>query len=340
MTTIKQLFQTSPVKANELFAKLLDTTDGAVKTREKLFGELKTELELASELEEKHLFPVLRKHKETKGLVQDALNGNKQTRKLLAELDGTPKDSEDFTTKVTELRNAFQQHVRDEKKELLPAVLEALSAEESEAVVLNIEERKAEIASAEQAEVEQRRAEARQERKQAQDTQRATEEVANTLRAGAEEVQRMARTTEDAVRSGYAEVSKAAQRTTNQAVELFSEAGEQSQKATQRAVAELKTFNDSSTVLASGYQEVSRQWISMAQQRFQRNMEGVMALSQCRSPQAFIAAQVSLLRDNLELTLENSQRITQLSSGIFDEAKRTISGGLGTATKRTGPAAK
>ena len=69
MTTIKQLIQTSPTKANELIARLLDTSDTAIKTRERLLADLKAELELLAKLEEEHLFPVLRKHKETKDLV-------------------------------------------------------------------------------------------------------------------------------------------------------------------------------------------------------------------------------------------------------------------------------
>ena len=58
---IRQLIQTSPAKANELFAKLAETSGNAVKTRERLFSELKEELELQMRLEEQHLFPVLRK---------------------------------------------------------------------------------------------------------------------------------------------------------------------------------------------------------------------------------------------------------------------------------------
>ena len=96
MTTIRQLIQTAPAKANELLAKLVDTSDTAVKTRERLFSDLKAELELLATLEEEHLFPVLRKHKETKNLVSEALNDNKQTRKLIAELEQTPKESEEF----------------------------------------------------------------------------------------------------------------------------------------------------------------------------------------------------------------------------------------------------
>src|ERR687898_1545554 len=133
MTTLRQLIQTSPARVNELFAKLVDTSETAVKSREKLFTELKGELELLADLEEQHLFPVLRKHKELKDLVREALNDNKATRKLLTELDHTPKDNEEFASRVAELRRVFQQHVRDEKKELLPAVLKALSDEEAQA---------------------------------------------------------------------------------------------------------------------------------------------------------------------------------------------------------------
>ena len=164
--TFRQLILNSPAKANELFAKLAETTDGAVKTREKLFSELKEELELLARLEEEHLFPVLRKHKQTKGLVSDAVNDNKQTKALLAEIDGMPKDGEEFRNKVAELRRVFQQHVRDEKKELLPAVRQALSDEETQAIVERIEAEKAGIEEAKREEAEKRRAAARREREE------------------------------------------------------------------------------------------------------------------------------------------------------------------------------
>jgi hypothetical protein len=51
--TITQLIQNSPAKANELFSKLADTSEGALKTREKLFSELKDELETLASLEER-----------------------------------------------------------------------------------------------------------------------------------------------------------------------------------------------------------------------------------------------------------------------------------------------
>ena len=49
---------------------------------------------------------------------------------------------------MAELRKPYRQHVRDEKNELLPAVLKALSDEEAQAVVEKIETEKAEIEEA------------------------------------------------------------------------------------------------------------------------------------------------------------------------------------------------
>ena len=184
MTTIRQLIQTNPIKANELFAKLVDTTESATKTRERLFADLTEELELLTELEEKHLFPVLRKHKQTKDLVAEAVEDNKRMRKLLAELDKTPRDSAEFGSKVAELRTVFQQHVRDEKKELLPAVLKALSDEEAQSIVESIGDRKAEIEEEKRSEAEERRAAARQVKEQAENVQQAAETVVATLWSG------------------------------------------------------------------------------------------------------------------------------------------------------------
>src|ERR671917_2299073 len=133
-------------------------------------------LELLADLEEQHLFPVLRKHKELKDLVREALNDNKATRKLLTELDHTPKDNEEFASRVEELRRVFQQHVRDEKKELLPAVLKALSDEEAEAVVERIEAGKAEIEEAKRAEARREREKAEAEQARIEAAQRAEAE--------------------------------------------------------------------------------------------------------------------------------------------------------------------
>ena len=188
--TITQLIQNSPAKANQIFAKLMATTNGAVKTRESLLAELREELNLLARLEEEHLFPVLKKHKETKGLVRAALDGNKQARRLVSELDALPKEGEEFLAKVGELRKAFQQHVRDEKKELLPAVKAALSKEEGQAISESVEADKAAVEDTKRREAEERRAAARERREKAE--HRKAQAEAKRERAREEERHRQA----------------------------------------------------------------------------------------------------------------------------------------------------
>jgi len=165
---LRTLMQAGPARANELFAKLSETSDGAVKTREKLFAELKAELELHTSLEEQHLFPVLRRNPETKDLVADAIRDNKELRAKIAELDGMPKNEPAFAERLSELQKAFRQHARDERKELLPAVQRALSEEQVQGVAEKMEAGLAEAEQARQDEADERRAKARQEREQAE----------------------------------------------------------------------------------------------------------------------------------------------------------------------------
>jgi stress response protein YsnF len=189
----RTMMQSGPAKAIELFSRLADTSDGAVKTRERLFAELKAELELHSSLEEQHLFPILRKNAETRDLVADAIRDNKELRAKLTELEALPKNDPAFAERVTELQKAFRQHARDEKKELLPAVQRALSDEQVQDVTERMEAGLAEAEQAKQDEAEERRARLRQEREQAEFTARQAElrveqaQTAERERAAAEQ---------------------------------------------------------------------------------------------------------------------------------------------------------
>jgi hypothetical protein len=165
---LRTLMQAGPARANELFTKLSETSDGAVKTRERLFAELKAELELHTSLEEQHLFPVLRRNAETKDLVTEAIRDNRELRAELAALESLPKGDESFAQRLKDLQKAFRQHARDEKTEILPAVQRALSEEQVQGVAEKIEAGRAEAEQARDQEAEDRRAQARQEREQAE----------------------------------------------------------------------------------------------------------------------------------------------------------------------------
>ena len=216
-------------------------------------------------LEEQHLFPVLRKRKETKDLVPDALNDNKETRKALAELEETPKESEEFASKVAELRKAFQQHVRDERKEFLPAVLKALDDEEAGAIVEKIEGAKAEVEEAKRAEAEEARAAAREEREQAEAVARqareqvetvrqAAESVGNVVRVSAEAPRRAAETAREAVQSGVGVAAQMAQKAADFGMGSFSDVT----RRWQNAAASMTAVSQANSGLVMRYQAIWR----------------------------------------------------------------------------------
>jgi hypothetical protein len=328
MTTNGTYSQTPPDKANELFEKLLATSDNAVKTRERLLSDLKDELELLANLQEQHLFPVLRKHG-MDNLVQEATRDNQETSALLAELGSTPKNDGEFLGKVAELRRVFQQHIRDDKKELLPAVLKVLSDEEAEAVAQKVED---EMASIE----ETKRAETRRTREQVEAVQRVADEVTNTVRTGAEGAQAAARTMQETLQNSLGAASEVARRSTDQAMRLFSLPTGDAQGFAQQASENLRAVAQSGTVLARGVQDVSRECLELSQKRWQKNLEGLNALARCRSMTDFVALQSALLRDNLEQTLDNSRRIAELTVRVADEAARTMTTQGEKAEQRTG----
>ena len=91
---------------------------------------------------------MLGNHPETADLVRGARDDNQLTRALLDEPGASPKDSNAFLAKVDELRKVFQQHIRNDKNELLPVVLKVLNEDEVEAVVEKVEEEIAEATRA------------------------------------------------------------------------------------------------------------------------------------------------------------------------------------------------
>jgi len=239
--TLRTLMLAGPAKADELFRRLAATSDTALKTRERLFAELKAALEQHVDLEEHHLFPILRKQPETKELVTTAVRDNKDLRAQLGELDALPKNDETFLAKLTELQKAFRQHARDEKRELLPAVQTALSEEQVQDVVVKMETTLAEADQARLDQAEEKRVAARREREaqeqaelQAQQEQKAEQErqdaarrTQKAARAATEAAAQVTEAAVEAVAEGAQEVARTvtggAQRATERVVEVVGE---------------------------------------------------------------------------------------------------------------------
>jgi hemerythrin-like domain-containing protein len=133
---------------NALLEKIADTSEGAVKTRDRLFDEIKTELTIHAQIEEKHLYPRLKKEQELKDLEKHAEQEHGEVKKMLAEMAKLPVDGEAFIQKIEALTSSVQDHVEEEEQEILPKAEKLLGKEECDRVAKLLQEEKQKLMQA------------------------------------------------------------------------------------------------------------------------------------------------------------------------------------------------
>jgi len=122
--------------------KIEATTERALKGREELFTQLKTELDIHAEIEEKILYPVLEKADETHDISLEAYEEHRLVKQLLTELEAEPKDAEEWTAKFTVLKENVEHHVEEEEGEMFKKARKVLSQEEIDELGARLEEAK------------------------------------------------------------------------------------------------------------------------------------------------------------------------------------------------------
>jgi hemerythrin superfamily protein len=129
-------------RVNTLLEKIADTSEGAVKTRENLFGEIKTELEVHAQIEEKHLYPRLKEEKELQDLEKHAEEEHREVKRMLSEIAKLSVESDEFMQNIKELTSAVQDHVEEEEKEMLPKAEELLGNDQCAEIAKLLQEEK------------------------------------------------------------------------------------------------------------------------------------------------------------------------------------------------------
>jgi len=320
---IQQAMRVGPARVNDLFAKLSETTDGAVKTRETLFAELKSELEQVAEIEERHLLPLLAKHKETKDLVRGAKEDNKTLREQLQALENIPKNDPAFLQAINDLRKGFQRHVRDGKSELLPAVQKALSEEEVQEAAETIQARFEQAEQAKREEEEEARKAARTAREEAK-LNAAAQAAAQEAR---EESARAIRETSRQVVQGLSEgVRRTSETLQSGAVQYIDNARE--------AAGAFQTLTSFSTATGRAMAEIQ----AALGERISKSMSETARVSYrllgCTSPTQIAEIQRDYLQTILRGWVECNERVLQASQRAVDEVAPTLRTGSGTGTER------
>jgi iron-sulfur cluster repair protein YtfE (RIC family) len=137
-----ELLKKDHEKVSGIFEKLDATTERGVKTREELFTQLKTELDIHAQIEEQILYPVLKEAKETKDITLEAYEEHAVVKQLLAELESLPKDDETWGAKLTVLKENVEHHVEEEEGEMFKSAREVLSREQIDELGARLQEAK------------------------------------------------------------------------------------------------------------------------------------------------------------------------------------------------------
>jgi iron-sulfur cluster repair protein YtfE (RIC family) len=134
-----ELLKKDHEKVAGLFEKLDATTERAVKTRDELFTRLKNELDLHARVEETLLYPALQVFDEAADLTLEAIEEHRVVKRLLAELEAEAKNTEEWTAKLTVLKENVEHHVEEEEGELFKIARQVFGKAELADLAKNIQ---------------------------------------------------------------------------------------------------------------------------------------------------------------------------------------------------------
>jgi len=139
-----QLLKEDHKKVAGIFEKLEPTTERGVKTREELFAQLKSELDVHAWVEETIFYPALKEADETHDIVLEGYEEHKVVKTLLAELDSLAKDKEEWGAKLKVLQENVEHHVEEEEGEMFKNARKVLTGAQAEELGARMEAAKAE----------------------------------------------------------------------------------------------------------------------------------------------------------------------------------------------------
>lgn len=123
-----ELLKEDHEKVAGLFEQIETDEDGA--NQEQLFAQIKQELDVHANAEEKVFYPRLKEIAEMRDITFEAIEEHQEIKNLLAELETMSADDDDWEDTISELRDTVEHHVEEEEGEMFPQVREILSQEE------------------------------------------------------------------------------------------------------------------------------------------------------------------------------------------------------------------
>jgi hypothetical protein len=155
----------------------------------------------------------------------------------------------------------------------------------------------------------------------AEATRDVAEKSAQALRSTTEQ----ATETASKITSDAAEATrKVTDQTTQQFGRVFNLQAKASEEVANRTQQNLDVLLQTSSLLAEGFQSVLREWMSYTQSAVQRNIDGMNTIMRARTMQDLLAAQSDLLNAEVQLLLNSSVKVSEVTARVANDAAQKI----------------
>lgn len=121
----------------------------------------------------------------------------------------------------------------------------------------------------------------------------------------------------EATRENLKSASNAGRAASERVVELFEASASTSEEMAGRSAAGMEALGQAGMTATQALQDLSGEWVALARERVQRNMQMMEALSKCRTLPEIFALQGEWANANLQLTLEGVRRIAEVSTRLL-----------------------
>ncbi len=132
-------------EVKDLLTKLSESSEGAVKTREKGFGQLKEELLPHLKAEEAAFYPSLMKKDEGRKHSLEAIEEHALTQQVLQQMEKLGVQDEVWEAKLKVLKDLVEHHIEEEEEEIFKIAKQELKKDELQKIFQNFQKEKEKV---------------------------------------------------------------------------------------------------------------------------------------------------------------------------------------------------
>jgi hemerythrin-like domain-containing protein len=116
----------------KLLTELESTTERGVKTREELFGRIKTDLTLHEIIEEEIFYPALKEHPKARDIVLEGYEEHNVVDTIVGDMEGVAFDDETWGAKAKVMQENIEHHMEEEEGDMFKKARQVFDESELE----------------------------------------------------------------------------------------------------------------------------------------------------------------------------------------------------------------